>query len=182
MAAPIRSERLILVPATADLIEAELAGLNALANALDASVGEEWFSLTTTDVLPLFASQLRALPELVGWLEWYVLLPVGEERFLIGNADFKGPPDDIGEVEIGYEMLAQYQGRGYATETVKALVGWALKHGDVVAVTAQCIPDNAASIRVLEKSGFIEVGEGIEEGTRMWEYDPDSCGSGYMPL
>jgi len=169
MTEPLRTEHLLLVPATARLINAELAGLDVLARALEASVSGTWSSLTMTNILPLFAKQLRANPELAGWLTWYWVLINGEGSELIGNGGFKGPPDDVGEVELGYEVLSTHQGRGYATEAATALVEWALRCADVETVTAECLPDNHASVRVLEKCGFVEMGDGLEEGARLWK-------------
>ncbi len=164
----IRTERLLLIPADADLINAELAGVDVLASALEASVGDTWSSLTMTNILPLFAKQLDANPELVGWFTWYWVLARDDGRVLIGNGGFKGPPDDAGQVEIGYEVLPAHQGHGYATETVATLAKWALRCADVETVVAECLPDNFASIRVLEKCGFVEVGDGLEQGSRLW--------------
>ena len=74
-----------------------------------------------------------------------------------------------GQVELGYGTLAKFQGRGYATEAVSALTAWALSQPEVSVVVADALPENAASVRVLEKSGFTEAGPGEEEGTRRFE-------------
>ncbi len=57
------------------------------------------------------------------------------------------------EVEVGYAVVADMWGRGMATEMASALVDHASAHGlaDLVAYTE---PANAASRRVMEKSGF----------------------------
>jgi len=72
---------------------------------------------------------------------------------MVGDAGFKGRPDALGRVEIGYGVAPDQRGKGYATEATNALVAWAGEQG-VRIVTAECLEDNVASVRVLEKTGF----------------------------
>ena len=61
-------------------------------------------------------------------------------------------------VEIGYWMGQKHWGRGYATEAVGLLLAEA-QHRGVSQVVAEVFPDNAASMRVLQKNGFTRLGE-----------------------
>ncbi|MER3514457.1 MAG: hypothetical protein C4310_08775 [Chloroflexota bacterium] len=61
---------------------------------------------------------------------------VVELPVLVGSGGFKGPPH-AGAVEIGYSVLPQYQGKGYATEMVAGLVRRALKHAEVDRIVAE---------------------------------------------
>ena len=81
----------------------------------------------------------------------------------VGGAGCKGMPDASGRVEIGYGLSPEAQGRGYATELVEALVDWLLARPEVSAVTAETVVENRASQRVLEKCGFVRVGERTDE-------------------
>ena len=83
----------------------------------------------------------------------------------IGDLCFKGLPPD-GRVEIGYGLLPEYWGQGYATEAVVAMVAWARTQPGVTAVEAEAEASNLASLRVLEKSGFVPTGVIGEEGPR----------------
>lgn len=95
----------------------------------------------------------------------------------VGHAGFHGPPVSIetalddptyeglveecdgGAVEIGYTILAANRGRGYATEAAAGLVAWAGAGGEVGAVIACVRPDNAASLKVIDRlGGFREIG------------------------
>ena len=67
--------------------------------------------------------------------------------------------------EIGYGIGAAYWGRGYATEGAAALCRWALENG-ARTLEAEAAPENAASMRVLEKLGFRPTGETGAEGPR----------------
>jgi RimJ/RimL family protein N-acetyltransferase len=89
-------------------------------------------------------------------------------RFLgeIGFADFKREiePSLRGLPEIGWVLAAEFHGRGYATEAVRAVVEWGdsyfikrhLEQPPVERSRTACIiaPDNLASIRVAEKCGY----------------------------
>jgi len=92
----------------------------------------------------------------------------------VGGMGFKGLPDESGTVELGYNVIPSYQGRGYAAEMAQALVSWALGQPTVRRVTAECLEDNAASIRVLEKSGFAQIGRRLDDGgpLLLWERKP----------
>jgi RimJ/RimL family protein N-acetyltransferase len=45
---------------------------------------------------------------------------------------------------------------------VQALVSWAFEHPEVARVIAEARPRNTASVRVLQKVGFNEVGPGLQ--------------------
>ncbi|HEX5115573.1 MAG TPA: GNAT family N-acetyltransferase [Pseudonocardiaceae bacterium] len=72
----------------------------------------------------------------------------------IGTIGFFGPPDDHGEVTIGYGLVPGARGFGYATEAVGGLVEFCRSQDGVRVVLADTAKDNGQSQRVLEKSGF----------------------------
>ena len=83
------------------------------------------------------------------------------DKAFLGDLGFKGPAREKA-VEIGYGVLPEYEGMGYATEAVTAMAQWAFGSAGVVFVEAETEPDNRASQRVLEKCGFVLDGEGRE--------------------
>ncbi len=96
--------------------------------------------------------------------EWYAIWMIEfKDGTHIGELCFKGLSNE-GITEIGYGILEDYQGHGYATEAVNATVSWALKQLGVVCVTAETEETNIASQKVLKKSGFIPTGKIGEEG------------------
>ena len=98
--------------------------------------------------------------------EWYTIWIIErKDGAKVGELCFKGRNDD-GFAEIGYGISTEYQGRGYATEAVDAMVAWALRQPGVRRVDAETEPDNRASQRVLEKCGFLPAGTPGEEGPR----------------
>ena len=161
----LKTDRLELRAATAELAEAELRDKGEFSKLLRARVPEEWPPETLLDVRPLFRDNLRTHPEWEGWIAWYAVDLRSDDRVLCGSGGFKGPANDAGMVEIGYSILPQFQGLGFASEMVIALTGWAETKPEVNCVEAETAHDNIASQRVLLKAGFSEIGAGIEPDT-----------------
>ena len=78
---------------------------------------------------------------------------------VVGDCGFHQLPDSEGVVEIGYGIADSARDRGYATEAVEALIGFALLQQGVRRVTAETTAANPASRRVLEKAGLRLLGE-----------------------
>ena len=119
---------------------------------------------------------LSRSPHEAGWRGWVFLMgwtPGGLDR-AVGTGGFHGPPDENGEIEIGYAMLPSFREQGLATEAVQGLLDWAFEHPEVAKVRARTLPHLYASRRVLEKTGFVEAGEAPDEhGDMMVRYDLD---------
>ena len=62
--------------------------------------------------------------------------------------------------EIGYHVVKDMTGRGYATEAVQAFLPVMMDRLELTQVAGICDAENVASIRVLEKCGFARVFEG----------------------
>jgi len=81
----------------------------------------------------------------------------GEFAGETGFADYRReiePPLD-GMPELGWMVAPRWQGKGYATEAVRACLSWGAQHFAAETKLACIItPDNVASIRVAEKCGF----------------------------
>jgi RimJ/RimL family protein N-acetyltransferase len=70
----------------------------------------------------------------------------------IGGVGFKGPPNQRGEVEIGYGVCHSFQGKGAATEAVLAMCEIARLGASTI--LAETDRENLPSQRVLEKCAF----------------------------
>lgn len=77
------------------------------------------------------------------FMGWAGLKLVKEE--INGHKDF---------YDLGYRLMPQYWGKGYATEAGKALVNYAFETLQIKNVFAFVDAENAASIKVLQKSGL----------------------------
>lgn len=105
--------------------------------------------------------------------DWPGVLFVDDEAAsLVGNGGFAGPPTAGGEVEIGYEVAPAFQGRGYATEALRLLLGRAFADASVVRVVAHTLAEENASNAVLKKAGFTFAGEvASDEVGSVWRWE-----------
>ncbi|WP_420469613.1 GNAT family N-acetyltransferase [Brevundimonas sp. FT23042] len=71
---------------------------------------------------------------------------------VIGKVGFYAPPD------IGYILHPDHWGLGLAGEAAQAAISHLFASTDLQALTADVDPDNAASIRLLERLGFVRTG------------------------
>jgi [ribosomal protein S5]-alanine N-acetyltransferase len=95
------------------------------------------------------------------------------DNVLIGTCGFPGPPDSDGVAEIAYGIAPKYQGRGYATETAKALIEFATKDPRVETIRAHTLAETNASTRVLQKCGLKKIGDAVdpENGLAVWRWE-----------
>lgn len=134
------TDRLVLEPIAPEVAEAVVAGdLSGL------RVGEGWPHADTVDGLGM-AVRFGHAPG------WFVTL-AGE---IVGDCGTHGPPDEAGDVEIGYGLAAPCRGRGYGSELVIAASRWLLGRPGVRRVVArEVLADNMPSRRALERAGFV---------------------------
>jgi [ribosomal protein S5]-alanine N-acetyltransferase len=163
----IATLRLEVVPATVVLLDAELESNDKLASLLNAHVPDGWPPGEYDEpAIKYFRDRLIEHPDTIGWNAWYALLrpPVGGLQILVGAGGFFGPPDRDGMVEIGYSIVPAYEGRGLATELVRALVHHAFSDARVKRIIAHTTEENIGSVKVLERTGFAIVGPGRDPG------------------
>jgi RimJ/RimL family protein N-acetyltransferase len=168
----ITTNRLELIAATAPMVHAEMYHRLQFAQILHARVPGSWPPELNSEATMAFSlRQLEQSPDENGWWVWYFVLCYGnaQSRVLIGNGGFKGRPAPDGTVQIGYSMMPLFQKSGYATEAVAGLVDWAFAHAEVVRIVAETVPELYPSIRVLEKNGFVPIGNGSEDGIMRFE-------------
>lgn len=58
-------------------------------------------------------------------------------------------------IDVGYYLASEFWGRGYATEATRALMAFAFDSLGVHRIEAEVVPGNDASVRVLERAGFV---------------------------
>lgn len=105
---------------------------------------------------------------LTGWREkksfhWVIVNKATEELLGMISARVDGP-----KWELGYVLARPHWSRGYMTEVVKAVIGYALSQPGIYRVWSVCDIENVASARVMEKAGM------TKEGTlRRWSVHPN---------
>lgn len=90
-----------------------------------------------------------------GFGRWVVALKSTGQ--MIGWAGLKFL-EDSKEVDIGYRLLSEFWGKGYATEASRPCIDYGFKQLGLNTIIAFVLPDNSASIRVLTKLGLTDIG------------------------
>ena len=116
-------------------------------------LGGEWISKRRNQVLADAA-----------WEPWSLrAMLLREEQRMVGFTSFHGPPglnstEAPGAAEVGYTVFPEFRGRGFATETCRAMLEWARREHGVRHFISSIEPSNGPSLRVGEKLGFTSLG------------------------
>ena len=150
----VRTDRLNIAPLGLSAIEAIVAGDASKLERLTDAVFPRPAAPPPymTDALPVVGERLHAHPEETAWWNWLVV--ERETRRAIGSVAFGGKPDIDGAVLIGYAMYPEFEGHGYATEAVRAMIGWAFQQPGVKVVRALAPVWNTPAVRVAENVGM----------------------------
>jgi RimJ/RimL family protein N-acetyltransferase len=149
----VHTERLNLTPLGPEAIEALLAGDGVLAERLTgARFREPAPPPYMAESFPVVRDRLRAHPAEAGWWNWLIVARDSGEA--VGSVAFGGPVSADGAVLVGYAIYTAYEGRGYATEAVRALVAWAFGQDGVREVRALAPVWNTPALRVAENVGM----------------------------
>jgi RimJ/RimL family protein N-acetyltransferase len=81
----------------------------------------------------------------------------------IGWCGFKFRPE-LNEIDLGYRFKRSSWGNGYATEAAFACLKYGFEKLRLERIVGRALPDNTASINVLEKCGMVYIGEELVEG------------------
>ncbi len=156
----VRTERLELPALSVPQYEQLLAGDRAaVGTALDARIGEAWLAEARW-LIAMRREQLRSHPDHEPWLIRPIIRREADAApDAVGFINFHGAPTDEGVAEIGYALLPEWRGHGYAVEAVRGLLTWAAGDPRVRTLRASVAPDNAPSRRLVDKLGFAQTGE-----------------------
>ncbi|WP_152363437.1 GNAT family N-acetyltransferase [Microlunatus speluncae] len=141
--ADLLTERLILHPLTED---------EALAIIAAAPDGSGYPSPADVEAAVDFVQHCRAAgdPQPFGAYE----LRLRDTGVPIGGVGFNHPLDDQGATTVGYGLVPDARGHGYATEALLAVLELARRSG-AQRVDGSANLDNPASCRVMEAAGMI---------------------------
>lgn len=111
---------------------------------------QSWHPKTLAEVAAFLENNERVALHAIGkWLQLAICLP---DDTLIGDIGLHFLDED--QLEIGYTLAPDAQGRGYATQAVRAIVSEAFAVWGKHRIQASVDPDNVKSIRLLERLGF----------------------------
>ncbi len=146
----ICTERLVLIPLKMDELEELVKDYKDVVPELSQAYNE-------------MLESCRQHPEQLLWYTSWKICKA-DDLSVVGFAGFKGVHQEASE--IGYGIEEEYQGNGYATEAVQGLCNWAFSTELVHTIVAEAEAHNQASLKVLQKNGFLPTGEMGEEGPR----------------
>ena len=178
----LKTAHLELIPATLEMLKADRDDRGELGRLLNAEIPELWPpELLDEGTLADFIRMKKDAsdPHFCSW--YWILEEPDRTRTLIGSGGTASCPGISDAVMIGYSVLGDFRNRGYATEAIRRLVPVILSWPGIRRIIATTYPDLKASIRVLEKSGFVpagerETGQGMEEGTVMYILEAHESG------
>ena len=104
-----------------------------------------------------------------GWVQFTV-----EERDggrLVGDVGISAVDGEPGVAKIGYTIAPAFQGRGYATEAVRALVAYAFETLGAERVRAFAAAENVPSVRVAENVGLRLIERYDRHGGKVVRYE-----------
>jgi RimJ/RimL family protein N-acetyltransferase len=99
------------------------------------------------------------------WRNWVVRRRADEAA--VGTVQATLTRDAEGwRAEVAWVVGVPWQGRGYAAEAARALVGWLVEAG-VGEIVARVHPDHSASARVAAAAGLVATAD-LADGERVW--------------
>lgn len=106
-----------------------------------------------------FERQVRGRPKALrpgatGRFEW--LVKAGEPREPVGWISLRINDRAPGVGEVGYSLILAARGQGYASEALGAVIDESFSSADLAEIQACIVPENVASRRVLDRTGFRE--------------------------
>ena len=139
-----------------------------IARELGVGIAKNW-SVFGIEIFDFVSKKMENAPKEVYW--WTYLPVLKQDRILIGTGGYKGPPNDDGMVEIGYEIAPAYRGKGLATEMAKTLVTNAFTFPEIMMVQAHTLAEENASCSILKNCGFSKTAElEDEEDGKIWQW------------
>jgi len=99
---------------------------------------------------------------------------VARDGALVGSAGAAGGVTPDGDQELGYGLVPAARGTGTGTEAVAAVAAVLERRTGVRRLTAEVLPGNEASLRLLRRLGFVEVDGGSPPHLRLARAAPGS--------
>ncbi len=90
-----------------------------------------------------------------GMMMRYWVFPKMEPGRIIGTVSLRNIMyGSYNKCEIGYKLSSAYHGKGYASEAIRRVIWIAFTELNLHRIEACCLPENHASIRLLEALNF----------------------------
>lgn len=155
----LETERLILKPLTYDQLVKYIKADNSLEaelklNKTSRTISPELKEALEQTILPNVADKSKDYLFSTLW----TLISKSENK-MVGDICIVGEPNSNGEIEIGYGTYDEFKGKGFMTEAVNGLIGWAKTQPKIFAIIASTDKNNIASFTILKKNNFEKIDE-----------------------
>ena len=100
-----------------------------------------------------FIDKIKSLIDAYEGMYW-VLTLAGDNNPLIGTICFYNFDKTNATIELGYELMTTYQGKGLMAEAVTRVIQYGFEQMNAQTITAFPSADNERSIALLNKFGF----------------------------
>lgn len=171
MTSPVETARLVLPVLAPEVLAAIAEGRFDAASRLQ-GCDLSGFPDAEKDIAAIRLSDLAADPDYLPWsLRAILLKPAG--RF-VGYFNFHSRPNPDylraalapeiaqGAVELGYFVLPECRRQGIAEEAARGMMDWAAATHGISRFIVSISPDNAPSVAMARKLGFIRAGSHID--------------------
>lgn len=115
-----------------------------------------WNPHPDADYTGQYIDYLEERYSLGDFYDWAVVLK--EENRMIGTCGFTQIDTVNDTAEIGYVIHASFCGYGYATEAAREIIRFGFQRMRLARISALCMRENIASLRVMEKCGMHKEG------------------------
>ncbi|MBX3119713.1 MAG: GNAT family N-acetyltransferase [Fimbriimonadaceae bacterium] len=102
-------------------------------------------------------TRIHLFKETYNWEYGFYALELKSTQRVIGAAILKPLPDDE-RVEIGWHLGPEHWGKGYATESARALLAYGFVKRDLKTIYAITLPENTRSQAVCRRLGMEDIG------------------------
>jgi len=92
-----------------------------------------------------------------------LVIELRQSREMIGNVGIRVKNPQMREADIGYELDSRYWHHGYATEAARAMLAFGFFDLQLHRIYAECVAENEASWRVMERLGMSREGREREK-------------------
>lgn len=147
---PIRTERLLLRAARAS----DASALAARRSDPEVARFQSWTTPYPLERAELLVGDVAATDGPVPGHWWMLTIADPDDQIIYGDLALH-LENDGRTAEVGYTLARANWGRGYATEALEGVAAWLFENSRFVRIQARVHPENIASVRVLERTGFV---------------------------
>ncbi len=85
-------------------------------------------------------------------------IEIKKSETFAGTAGFEGFSFLDNRAEVGFSLLSEQQGMGYMVEALRSIIDYGFQYLHINRIQTTVVPENASSIKLLEKLSFLREG------------------------